>query len=136
MSLKDVIGEYGFVAKLDVSNLQASAGFYGTALGLEHDPRFDTPTWMQFNLPDIDQVAIGLSATGSVSTGGSVPTFVVNDINAARQSLLDNGVEVCPVKDVGLGVLMAFFQDPDGNTLALRQNPSSQPRAAEIGSKD
>jgi predicted enzyme related to lactoylglutathione lyase len=88
---------------------------------------------MQFNLPDIDQVAIGLSASGSVSPGGSVPTFVVNDINAARQSLLDNGVEVGPIQDVGLGVLMAFFQDPDGNTLALRQNPPSQPRATEIG---
>ncbi len=132
MSLKDIIGEYGFVAKLDVSNLQASDAFY-TTLGLEHDPRFDTPTWMQFNLPGIDQVAIGLSASGSVSTGGSVPTFVVNDINAARQSLLDAGVEVGPIQDVGLGVLMAFFQDPDSNTLALRQNPSSQPRATEIG---
>ena len=132
MSLKDIIGEYGFVAKLDVSNLQVSAGFY-TALGLEHDPRFDTPTWMQFNLPGIDQVAIGLSASGNVSTGGSVPTFVVNDINAARQSLLDAGVEVGPIQDVGLGVLMAFFQDPDSNTLALRQNPSSQPSATEIG---
>ena len=132
MSLKDIIGEYGFVAKLDVSNLQASAAFY-TALGLEHDPRFDTPTWMQFNLPGIDQVAIGLSASGNVSPGGSVPTFVVNDINAARQSLIDTGVEVGPIQDVGLGVLMAFFQDPDSNTLALRQNPSSQPRATEIG---
>ncbi|MDT7540590.1 MAG: hypothetical protein QOE33_494 [Acidobacteriota bacterium] len=132
MSLKDIIGEYGFVAKLDVSNLQVSAEFY-TALGLEHDPRFDTPIWMQFNLPDIDQVAIGLYASGSVSPGGSVPTFIVNDINAARQSLLDAGVEVRPIQDVGLGVLMASFYDPDSNTLALRQNPSSQPSATEIG---
>ncbi|HEV7743555.1 MAG TPA: VOC family protein [Pyrinomonadaceae bacterium] len=133
MSLKDIIGEYAFVIKLEVSNLQASAGFYENGLGLIHDPKFDTPTWMQFNLPGIDQVAIGLSLSSSVSSGGSVPTFVVDDIEAARQSLIDNHVEVGPIEDVGLGVLMAFFQDPDGNALALRQNPPSQPRAAEIG---
>jgi len=133
MSLKDVIGEYGFVVKLDVSNLLDSAGFYEKGLGLVHDPRFDTDTWIQFNLPGINQVAIGLSASGGVGAGGTTPTFVVNDINAARESLLQNDVQVSPIQEVGLGVQMAFFQDADGNPLALRQNPSSQPRATEIG---
>jgi glyoxylase I family protein len=133
MSLKDVIGEYGFVVKLDVSNLQVSAGFYEKGLGLVHDPRFDTDTWIQFNLPGLKQEAIGLSASGGASTGGTTPTFVVNDINAAKKSLLQNDVEVGPIQDVGLGVQMAYFQDADGNPLALRQNPSSQPRATEIG---
>lgn len=124
MSLKDIIGDYAFVAKLDVTNLQASAGFYGTALGLERDTSFDTPTWTQFKLPGIDQVAIGLYAGGNVSRGGAVPTFVVKDIKVACQGLIDNSVEVGPIYDVGHGVLMAFFLDPDNNTLALRQNPS------------
>ena len=48
--------------------------------------------------------------------------LVVPDINAARSQLLERGVEVGEVQDLG-GVLYAPFRDPDGNGWTLQQLP-------------
>jgi predicted enzyme related to lactoylglutathione lyase len=67
-------------------------------------------------------IAIG---TGIVNTPpGSVQALhlVVSDINAARAELVERGVEVGEVQDLG-GVLYASFSDPDGNGWALQQLP-------------
>ena len=47
--------------------------------------------------------------------------LVVDDLDAARQALLDNGVDVSDTSDMGGGVRYAFFSDPDGNSWALQQ---------------
>jgi len=63
--------------------------------------------------------------TGIVDTPpGSVQALhlVVSDINAARVELVERGVEVGEVQDLG-GVLYASFSDPDGNSWALQQLP-------------
>lgn len=134
MSLKDILGEYGFVAKVDVSDLDASANWYESKLGLIPDPRYDTATWRQFNLPGITLSAIGLNRNAAgVGSGGAVSTFVVNDITAARASLIEQGIPVGPITDVGSGVLLCFFKDPDGNSLGLRQNSPDHPKASQIG---
>ncbi len=49
--------------------------------------------------------------------------LVVADIETARRELLDRGVEVAPVEDVGGGVKYARFADPDGNTMTLQEMP-------------
>lgn len=59
MALKDVIGEHAFVSKVDVSDLDASAAFYGRKLGLVSDENYSTPTWRQFRV--LPRVAIGLN---------------------------------------------------------------------------
>lgn len=134
MALKDIIGDYAFVTKMDVSDLDKSANWYEQRLGLVHDARFDTPTWRQFSVPGIARVAIGLNRDpAGVGSGGSVGTFVVSNISAARHGLIEHGVDVGAIIDVGHGVQLAFFQDPDGNALGLRQNGSQHPKAAEIG---
>jgi uncharacterized glyoxalase superfamily protein PhnB len=46
--------------------------------------------------------------------------LVVEDIEAARQLLVGNGVDVTPVQDMG-GVKYAHLSDPDGNSWALQQ---------------
>ncbi len=56
--------------------------------------------------------------------------LVVDDITAARLALVDRGVEVDEIADLGGGVRMAGFADPDGNTwtlqeLSQRPGPSS-----------
>jgi predicted enzyme related to lactoylglutathione lyase len=48
--------------------------------------------------------------------------LVVKDIEAARTALIDRGVQVAPVEDLG-GVLYASFADPDGNTWTLQHMP-------------
>jgi predicted enzyme related to lactoylglutathione lyase len=48
--------------------------------------------------------------------------LVVADIEAARQALLDRGVEVADVTDF-TGVKYAQFNDPDGNLWLLQEFP-------------
>jgi hypothetical protein len=64
--------------------------------------------------------------TGIVKTPpGSVQGLhlVVSDINAARAELVERGVEVGEVWDLGEGVLYVSFSDPDRNGWALQQLP-------------
>jgi catechol 2,3-dioxygenase-like lactoylglutathione lyase family enzyme len=49
--------------------------------------------------------------------------LVVADIDASRARLIERGVEVREVEDVGGGVLYAYFADPDGNTWCLQHMP-------------
>jgi catechol 2,3-dioxygenase-like lactoylglutathione lyase family enzyme len=48
--------------------------------------------------------------------------LVVADIEASRAQLVERGVEISEVEDLG-GVLYAFFADPDGNTWCLQHMP-------------
>jgi predicted enzyme related to lactoylglutathione lyase len=48
--------------------------------------------------------------------------LVVDDIDEARRLSVDRGVEVDEVEDLGGGVRMAGFADPDGNTRTLRES--------------
>ena len=131
MSLKDMVGDYGFVAKVDVSDLDASTDWYEGKLGLMLDERYSTPTWRQFALPGISRTAIGLNLNpAGVGSRGAVSTFVIADIAAVRNALLAQGIAVGPIVDVGHGVLLCFFRDPDGNSLGLRQNSKGQPKPA------
>lgn len=49
--------------------------------------------------------------------------LVVADIERARAELVDRGVDVSDVVDVGGGVRYAGFEDPDGNSLTLQEMP-------------
>lgn len=46
--------------------------------------------------------------------------LVVSDVAAARAGLVERGVEVSEVNDMG-GIKYAYFADPDGNSWALQQ---------------
>lgn len=94
MTLRNTFGEYSFVTKLDVTNLEASAEWYKSKLGLVPEEKYDTPSWRQFSFPDIPRFAIGLNLSNSVEPGNTVSTFVVNDIVTARQSLAEKELKL------------------------------------------
>ncbi|HEX4725309.1 MAG TPA: VOC family protein [Pseudonocardiaceae bacterium] len=48
--------------------------------------------------------------------------LVVSDIEQARATLVERGVDVGAVQDMG-GVYYAYFADPDGNTWTLQHMP-------------
>jgi predicted enzyme related to lactoylglutathione lyase len=52
--------------------------------------------------------------------------LVVSDVVAARAGLVERGVEVSEVTDMG-GVKYAYFADPDGNSWALQEISASRP---------
>jgi glyoxylase I family protein len=134
MTIPGVVCEAGLVIKLNVADLALSTEWYQTKLGLVHDPRFDLPHFAQFNIPNVRRVAVGLfEAPTAVGTGGCVPIFVVRDVVSDRNNLITLGVDVSPIESAGDGVQLAFFKDPDGNALAIRQNPDSHPSADQVG---
>jgi catechol 2,3-dioxygenase-like lactoylglutathione lyase family enzyme len=49
--------------------------------------------------------------------------LVVGDMEATRAALIERGIELSDVDDMG-GVLYSFFSDPDGNMWALQQWPA------------
>ena len=115
------------VSKINVKNIKLSIEWYVSKLGFVHDPRFDLTTWSQLSI-GIPNVAIGLSREAPTGSGGAVITFVTEDIRAAREALIKNGVDVGEIiKIVDDGVYLVFFKDLDGNTLGLRQNSCNHP---------
>lgn len=114
--------ESAILVKINVSNLDDSVKWYEDILGLESDKSYYVPkVWAQFNT-NIDGATIGLSQNSPVETGGAVITFSVKDINETRENLTKKGVTVSEPSSAGKGVTLAFFKDPDGNSLGLRQN--------------
>ncbi|MCV6638104.1 VOC family protein [Candidatus Albibeggiatoa sp. nov. NOAA] len=112
-----------FIIKIDVSDMEKSVSWYTSVFDLEVDPKYTKiPTWRQLHSPNETQATIGLHCDPShVGTGGATITIVVPDIEQARQELIDRGVDVSPVTAVGEDISLAFFNDPDGNHLSLRQ---------------
>ncbi len=122
MKIKDIFEEYALLAKINVSDLDASIKWYTEMLGLESDDKYYVPgVWAQLNT-NIGGVAIGLSQNTPTGTGEAVITFSVKDIEQTKESLEKNGLSVSKVSSAGKGVSLAFFKDPDGNSLGLRQN--------------
>jgi predicted enzyme related to lactoylglutathione lyase len=71
-------------------------------------------------------ILLGTGMAGiSDMTPGSLKGLhlVVDGIDEARTQLLNRGVAIGDVVDVGGGVRYAWFADPDGNSLALQEMP-------------
>ena len=132
--LRAITGEYGFVAKVEVSDMTTSVLWYTTKLGFMVNNKYtDIQQWRQLFMPGIDpNVQLGLYQPCSgppckiTTSGGAVSTFVVSNIHEAITELEANGI-ACEPEWAGEGVCECFFKDPDGNGLGLRQNGTTQP---------
>ena len=60
-------------------------------------------------------------------TDHTVAAFEVDDIELEVNELRDRGVEVEGIITLPEGVQRAFFKDPDGNVIGMRQLPESAP---------
>jgi len=113
--------QYGFVVKLDVSDMERSVQWYVNNFSLKENKNYTTPDWVQFKIPGVTNAELGLKRRAGSGSGGVNLTFEVPDIKGFRDVLILKGVQVGPVKDVGQGVLLAFLKDPDSTTIVLRQ---------------
>jgi len=114
---------------LPSSDIERSVGFYRDKLGAELIAKFDPPGLAFFDFNGVRLLLSGMASdTGS---GNTALYFRVDDIDAAYQSLSTAGIKFegkpqMIYRDAegtfgatGNEEWMAFFQDPDGNTLAL-----------------
>jgi predicted enzyme related to lactoylglutathione lyase len=118
------------LVQVPVSDVDRSLAFYTDQLGfvLDVDVRpMEGMRVVQLTPPGSAcsiLMGTGMGESSSMRPGSQKALhLVVADIAAARQELLDRGVDVAEVIDVGGGVLYAWFADPDGNSLALQEMP-------------
>jgi len=110
-----------FVISVNVSNFEAAVEWYREALGFEVVYRLDEYGWGEVRTP-WNGVTIGLSQTEELTHGGTVPTFGVRDIAAARAHLESLGTKFDgETYEISGMVKLATFYDPDGNAWMLAE---------------
>ena len=117
---------------LPVSDVDRAKAFYAERVGFNvdldvsaaTDPRVsDERRVVQLTPPgSACSIAFGIGVVDTPPGSVQGLHLVVSDINAARAELLERGVDVGEVEDLG-GVLYAPFSDPDGNGWTLQQLP-------------
>jgi catechol 2,3-dioxygenase-like lactoylglutathione lyase family enzyme len=115
---------------LSVSDVDASIVFYAQKAGFHLDHDIQPGNGMrivQFTPPgSACSIAFG-TGMGDGETSVHGLHLVVKDIAKARQMLVDRGVEVSDINDMG-GVKYAYFSDPDDNSWTLQEiSPSARP---------
>lgn len=126
------LGPLGQVS-LVVRDIQRAERFYGGALHLPHVFTFGDLAFF-----DVAGTRIFLREVPDDEWHrGSILYFTVDDIGASYDALLATGVvtqgtpDRIHTHDDGTEEWMAFFEDPDGNTLALMARvPGPAPQAA------
>ena len=112
---------------IPVSDVDRAKAFYAERLGFVVDVDVspaDGVRVVQLTPPgSACSIGLGTGLPAYEGTPGSIRALhlVVTDIERARAELIDRGVEVGAVQDVGGGVRYAGFQDPDGNSLTLQE---------------
>lgn len=109
---------------LPTTDVDASKAFYTDGMGFVLDHDVEPGNGMRV----VQLTPPGSSCSIVVGVGMTAPDaprvqnlhLVVDDIDEARATLRDNGVDVSDVQDMG-GVKYAHLSDPDGNTWALQQ---------------
>ncbi len=114
------------VVPLPVTDVNASKTFYVDRVGfnLDHDVQpGNGMRIIQLTPPgSACSIVFGTGMGDSSTNAGSIKNLhlVVDDITEARKNLIQRGVDVSDVDDMG-GVQYAYFSDPDGNSWALQQ---------------
>jgi len=113
---------------IPVSDVDRAKAFYRRAgFGNVHDTQV-SPTMrvVQFTPPGSSCAIVFGTGIGPITEmqPGSVQGIhlVVEDMNASRDALVERGIEISEVEDMG-GVKYAWFSDPDGNMWTLQQWP-------------
>jgi len=122
-----MIGATMVVATLPVTDLETAKAFYGGTLGLTF--LWENAVSVRFRCGDVSELSI--FKRPPIATEHTLAHFEVTDIEAVVRDLEANGVAFI---DYSEGPLMttghiaqlgparaAWFHDPDGNTLGLRQ---------------
>lgn len=122
-----MLGATMVVATVPVSDLERSKAFYGGALGMTF--LWENPASIRFRCGDSSELSI--FRRPATATEHTLAHFEVTDIEAAVRALEVNGVEFLDYPDGPLKTTDhiaqigpargAWFRDPDGNTLGLRE---------------
>ena len=107
---------------IPVRDLARATAFYRDTLGMKF--LFEAPPHLAFFDCDGIRLALSISSDPMYDPPGSIVYYRVADIEAAHAELGERGVEILqgPHRVAVLGdfeIWMAFFEDTEGNTLAI-----------------
>ena len=107
---------------MPVRDLARATAFYRDTLGMQL--LFEVPPQLAFFDCDGVRLALSISSDAMYDPPGSIVYYRVDALEAAHEELERRGVEFLrgPHKVAELGdveIWMAFFEDTEGNTLAL-----------------
>ena len=112
---------------IPVTDVDRAKAFYADQVGFvaDHDHTVsDDMRFVQLTPPGSGcSIAIGLGITDAEPGSVRGMQLVVSDINAARATLQERGVEVSEVQQFPWGDFV-FFSDPDGNGWAVQAIPA------------
>ncbi len=110
---------------LPVADVARSKAFYMDGVGfiLDHDVEPGNGMRIVQLTPPGSACSIVIG-TGMLADGASPVQglhLVVDDLELTRGALVDRGISVSDISDMGGGVRYAYFSDPDGNSWALQE---------------
>ena len=108
---------------IPVADVERAKAFYMEKVGfnLDHDVRNGELRVVQLTpTGSACSIVIGQGIVNTPPGSVKLVHLVVPDIRAARAELVQRGVEVSEIQDLGGGISMAFFDDPDGNSWAVQ----------------
>jgi predicted enzyme related to lactoylglutathione lyase len=111
-----------------VKDYPAALKFYGELLGLEHSVDYEKIPAGEFETGNLTLQVMDAASVGREFTPNGHPIALhVDDVEAARADLESKGIEfLADTLDSGV-CLMAFFNDPDGNTLMFHNRYAPRP---------
>jgi predicted enzyme related to lactoylglutathione lyase len=113
------------LVQVPVSDVDRAKAFYTEKAGFHADHDYQVSDELRFVqlTPPGSACSIALGTGLSNMPPGSVEglQMVVSDIEAAREELVERGVEVSEVQHFDWGSFV-FFSDPDGNGWAVQQS--------------
>ena len=107
-------------AYVPTTDIDRAVDFYGNVLGLEESARYGRMPGVEFETGSLTLAVIQSDAFGiEFERNPNGIALRVDDVPAAREELEARGVEFT-ADTIDSGVChMAFFRDPDGNSLLL-----------------
>ena len=112
---------------IPVTDVDRAKAFYVDQVGFhpDHDHKVhENLRFVQLTPPgSACSIVLGIGITDMTPGSQKGVQMVVPDVAAARQQLVDRGVEVSEIDEQPWGSFV-FFSDPDGNTWALQQLPA------------
>jgi catechol 2,3-dioxygenase-like lactoylglutathione lyase family enzyme len=118
-----MLSNHRVVATLAVTDMDRARRFYEEVLGLAVEA--DMVGTVRYSCGGDTALAIFERPMEAVDR--TVAAFELEDIEAEVNELRGRGVEVEDIITMPNGVKRAFFNDPDGNVIGMRELPGEDP---------
>ncbi|GIW07380.1 MAG: glyoxalase [Dehalococcoidia bacterium] len=126
------------VVPVPVSDVDRAKRFYHEQVGfvVDHDTRLGETLRLVQLTPPGSGCSIVIGSGGAQMTPGSLQgvQLVVDDLDAARTHLIEQGIAVTPIRHLANGEWVdgrggpwnafIFFRDPDGNGWTVQERPT------------